>query len=601
MTRVPRLPEADLDGLNVLPAGAVNLRRDLYWFVSYVRESGLTRSVRENAVPKTAARRLARLLSWAPEAELVERQGRGVWSDYVSHVARDLGVVEFAVEGVYRGESSMSESFPDNEVRFKAAAWQTYLRRTPREKERALLDSLIKSTPNEFFLEPSLVPGEAFAATGSAIGPASRIDLPKTRRSLLQLLAKLEPGVWYEMRGLVELVHSEARHLILDPATRQPDPESMQRLHQWEWDSKYGGRGKKLPTKPESRLEDIYTNFREFPAGKDRYSSAGRQITESTADAFLRVEGRYLEWFLREIPYVAGFIELAARSAKDRTGLDVSPPLGRLRGVRVTDKLLRVLGTDPELNRVGVTVLPNFEVLVDAPSYPEAVFEALLPYAALEREDGPVLRFRLDRRRVLEHVAGHPEARPEEVLARLSGRPVPENVEAELRSWCGHIERLTFFDDVGLVEVEAGARERVRAALGDDVVDDRGDGFLLIRKPGRGFNRLEEALEVPARIRHGERRFDAGGALFAREPAPEPQQQPPAASPRPKVRLQAEDLVGYRSNDPEVLRALRDALAGEAATCLLVEDPGLLVISSSALPQVRAALRRLAGKYDVEK
>ena len=149
------------------------------------------RTRRENSIPKTAARRLAKLLSHSGEAAYVEEHGCGMWSDHVSDVARKLGLVSFDTEGDYIGYSSTEPSFVDNEIEVEEKAWRSYLDRTPLQKERALLDVHLDTLPSEFFQRATLVEGKAFDRSGCATGPASRMKLAQIRRSLLQMLAGL--------------------------------------------------------------------------------------------------------------------------------------------------------------------------------------------------------------------------------------------------------------------------------------------------------------------------------------------------------------------------------------------------------------------------
>ena len=64
-TKCRTVSAKELAGLEVCPAGPVDLRRDVYQFVAYVREKGLVRTKRGNAIPKSAARQLAkRQMTW---------------------------------------------------------------------------------------------------------------------------------------------------------------------------------------------------------------------------------------------------------------------------------------------------------------------------------------------------------------------------------------------------------------------------------------------------------------------------------------------------------------------------------------------------------
>ncbi len=583
-----------------MPARPVNLRRDLYQFVAYVQANGLTRTYRENSIPKAAARKLAKMLSYKEEAQAVEEDGAGFWSDVIAHIARTLGVASFDVEGTYIGYSSTTESSPDNDITVDTKRWKEYLHKGPREKERAIVDALLQMTPNEFFSSATLLSGERFDSWGSATGAASRMKLPQIRRSLLKLLSELSPNVWYDARTFVELLHSEYPDLILDPATREPEYESARKLKEWEWEiQRTRRRWEKEPPKPGVKYEDIYTNFHEFGRNEyDDYSKRKeRKIKSGNLAGFHRVEGRYVEWFLSEVPYLAGFVELAFRNEDDPYGRDVVPEYERLLAFRLTPWFFAVMSDDPLIERVNVTVLPNFDIIIDALSYPETTLAKLEPYAVLNGEDGPVLRLRLDRKKVIDAAAGG--ARPAaEVLAALTGKPIPANVAAELEAWSGHGEKLVFFaDNVALLELRGGAQHEVLEDVREYLVDPGEGGFALVRSPEKVFERLEQKLHVPARAMHHERRFASVG-VFASAPAA--QEQPMRKEAPLKVRMTSEDLVGFRSSYRPLLEALHDALREAAETCLIPDSGNILVVSAAALPKLRAALRGLSDRFEVE-
>lgn len=596
------LSETDLKGAEIVPARPVNLRRDLYQFVAYVQANGLTRTYRENSIPKAAARRLAKMLSYKDEPQAVEEGGAGFWSDMISHIARTLGLVSFDVKGTYIGYSSTTESYPDNNITLDTKRWKEYLHKGAREKERAIVDALLQMTPNEFFSSATLLSGERFDSWGSATGAASRMNLPQIRRSLLKLLSELSPNVWYDEGAFVELVHSEYPDLILDPATREPDHESARKLREWEWEiQRTKRRREKAPCKPGLKYEDIYTNFREF--GRNEYNDYSkrkeRKIRSGGLTGFHRVEGRYLEWFLSEVPYLAGFVELAFRNVTDPYGRDVVPEYERLIAFRLSPWFFAVMGDDPLIERVNVTALPNFDIIIDALSYPETALAKLEPYAVFTGEDGPVLRLRLDRKKVIDAAAGGaPPAA--DVLAALTGKPISANVAAELEAWSGHGEKLVFFgENVALLELRSSARQEVLEDVREYLVDPGEGGFALVRSPEKAFERLEKKLHVPARAMHPGQRFASAG-IFAAASAPAVQEESARKEPPLKVRMTSEDLVGFRSPYRHLLEALHEALQKAAETCLFPDSGDLLVVSAAALPKLRAALRGLSDRFEIE-
>ncbi len=595
-TGLPTLAPAEILHLDIRPAGVVDLRRDIYQFVRYVRDKGLVRTRNDNDIPKSAARPLAKLLSWAGEARAVEAEGSGIWSDHVSGIARALGLVTYDIEGVYIGYHSSEPRFPDNQIEVVEKAWTAWLKQSALEKERAILEVLLSTTPNEFFGAPTLESGERFDLIGSATGPAGKMNLPVIRRGLLRFLAELAPGVWYETRAVVARWQSRRAAPILDPATRAPDDPSQERLRKWEWDA--GGK-RAGATKPAVTLEDLYVNFREHRSQEDLWRREGIQITSQTPDAFHRVEGRYVEFFLREIPTLCGFVDRAYRRRSDPHGRDLLPPFERLRAFRLTPRFFHVLHGDAALGQVKLTVLPTFEVVVEAASYPETVLEALEPFATRLGEEGPIHRLRLEKKKVVEASARNPGASVADVLAQLATLPVPENVAVELASWAGRGRQVVFYEGLALAEIQGSAEDRraILAGLGELVEDARPEGFAVVRDPARAFARLEEMGHVPIRVAHRESAFLAcPGRLGSAGAGTRPSR--PTAPPRVQARLESEDLVGCRSSCAALLAALEEALRGEAATCVRAGED-LLVVSAAGLPKLRAALRRLAERFDV--
>ena len=611
-----RISAAEVGALEVFPAGAVDLRRDLHVFLRYVEAKGLLRTKRANHIPKTVARRLAKLLSWSGEADAVQADGSGWWSDRISHIARDLGLVSFDTKGVYEGYSSTEPSYPDNEVVIEAKAWRSYLRKSPLEKERALLRTLVTHLPSEFFAEATIVPGAVFDKSGCARGPASRMKLPKIRRRILDLLGTLETDTWYAFDDLVALLGARHPQLILDPETREPDAESLRRVRDWERQQRSGSygragaRGKKAKAsteRPEIVLEDLYANFRERDPVKPVWDGGTkRQLSEKTPGVFRRVEGRYLEFFLREIPYLLGFVDLGYRPDEDAHGLDVSPPFERLQAVRLSRRFASFQQADPDFGAVKVTVLPTFEVLVESDSYPETVLDRLEAIARPVREEGPLHTLRIDRKRVAAAVAEDERLMPAKLLEGLAGRPLPQNVIFDLDQSASRGTRLVLYEGFGVLEMlgDAKAREAALAAAGDAVetaLPAGLEGFALVRDPEHVFERLEGRHLVPERVHHPETGFaSSSGRLGA---APEAGGKRGASRQerreRPEeARLKKEDLVGYRSTSRPLLDALFEALSRGEGTCVLAADD-LLVVSASKLPALRKAVRRLASRFEV--
>lgn len=583
MTALTPLPPSALKGLELHPASAVDLRRDLYLFVDFVRREGLKRAHRSNGIPKGPALKLAKLLSWAGEPGAIERDGEGDWSNYISDVARELGLVSFDVEGSYAGYSSNEPSFPDNHVTVNDNHFDTWLSSSPLKKERAILDKLVETAPSEFFNEPQLFHWEPrFDSWGSETGPHSRMTFPPVRKRLLELLAALPTGEWLPMEALIQHVKTTARAAILSPdLKRRPTGEKSA------WNPRLGKTVR-------AERDDLYQNFQEI----SNMNSRSEVLTEATADVYERVEGRYLQYFLQGIPYQCGFVDLALVKLGTRSHSDTLP-LERVRAFRLAPKLAQVLRGDPSLDRVSVTVLADFNVIVEAPSWPDRELDQLNRYCLPVKEEWPTHALRIDRKRVLTWVAAHPEAPPiAPALQALTARALPGNVAAELDAWSGHAEKLTVLKDVTLVELLGPDADAVRAELGKLVLAESPTGFAVTRDAERTVAVLEQRQRAPRVVAHKPTSFAPGeGRLCTPARAP----RAPAAPKRRRATFAIDDLVGCRSDDPKLLRALFDALDAAGHGPRLIAAEGLLLVRATDLPRVRAALRTLADRFDVEE
>ncbi len=588
MSALEPLPAAGLAGLEQHLAGVVNLRRDVYRFVDFARREDIKRSHRDNDIPRGPAAKLSKLLSWAGEAAYVQAYNSGFWSHYVADVARDLGLVNFDVKGVYAGYSSNEPSFPDNHVTVDAKGFASWLETPPLEKERRILEVLTKGQDNEFLHDATLFSGEPrFGIWGSALGPLSRMKLPAVRQRLLNILADLPVGVWLSVVSLIEYVKTTARDAILSPDLKREPPS--------EYEVMRARRGTKVPEK----FVDLYQNFTESP--DDRWSGdKPRPITEQTPDAFERVEGRYLQYFLQEIPYLCGFVDLALAKlpAKHEYG---KPVMDRVRAFRLTARLAQVVRGDVALNRVSITVLPDFHVIVEAPSWPDRELDRLAALCVTLKEDGPVHHLKIDRKQVVGWAAAQRDgASANTLFETLSGRPLPGNVSSELDAWCGHAEKLTVLENVAVVELRGPDADAVRGELGKLVVDRGSKGFVVTADPDRTVAVLEQRQRVPRVVTHGKVHFTACDGLLG-APARSVRHAVPAPPPRRRAKVALEDLVGVRTDDPKLLAALREALDTAKCWCDALRDGNVLLVRARDLAVMRAALRRLADRFEVDE
>jgi hypothetical protein len=615
MTKLPNLKtlsDADLESLDIHQPQPVNLRRDLYRFVCYVQDKGILRTRRENNISKTSARQLAKLLSWEDELECVENDGCGNWSERVSEIALHMGIVSYDTEGEYVGYTSSAPSYVDNYIEVNNKRWEEYLRMNAIRKERALLDALLEKTANEFFYSSTLLDNEyRFDTFGSARGPAGKIDLPRVRAGLFDLLSSLKPDSWYDTRDVAARLKQLQPHLILDPSNREPNYESNIKIRDWERKNRgygYKSKSKKNETKkPKIELEDIYNNFRERDPETSRFSTTGfREIKSSQKDGFMRVEGRYLAYFLSEIPYIMGFVGLAQRRAKDPHGLDVSPSFDRLRGFCLTQRFFDIINRNPVINQVKTTVLPTFEVIVESPSFPESTLRRLSSLTVPIKEEGPLHTLKLERRKIVSRAAAEPSAPPVAVLLdELVSVPLPQNVRTEVELWSGKGEQVVFYENAGLLEITdkvKGEKNEILTDLGPLILKSDMGRFAVLRNPEAALEILTRQCRVPSLVQHRKSTFASSGGRLDGPSTKKRRCSADSKKETTKKNVSAEiiteDLVGYRIDNRSLLSAFKDALQNESDFRVHVVD-GALIFPAAALPIVRKVVKKLSKKFNI--
>lgn len=138
-----------------------------------------------------------------------------------------------------------------------------------------------------------------------------------------------------------------------------------------------------IPKNPkfEHRWDEERGRYGNFHESKDHWGHE-IPIPEDAADAFERVEGRYVERFLEGIPLVMGYVEVAYRRAEYK---GLFPEMSQLPAFRVNDRFLHAMAG--EIPAPKVTVQPNFELHVESEFYPAQVLSRLTPLADVVTED----------------------------------------------------------------------------------------------------------------------------------------------------------------------------------------------------------------------
>jgi hypothetical protein len=556
--KIPNLKPIDPSALDIA-SELPDLRRDLHVFIDYVRGREIKRAVRTNAIGKADTRRLIKLLSDINAEEEFKATEESEWLDFVDRMALELGFVDYDTKGVYAGYTSSEPSFPDNYIEFDAEAYARFLAQSPVEQEQTLLNTLIDDyhyDHNEFFRRSILGRLTPFGQWGCAIGVMPTLNFAQARRFLLDLLATLEVGVWYSTASLVAHL-KESQPYFLIP--RKPAIDKKTR-----WDGKR------------------YGNFHE---GKDHWSRT-QTVPDDAPDGFERVEGRYLERFLEYIPLLLGYVEVAYQPGEYK---GLYPSRGMLMAFRTTERLGKALrGESSE----RVTVQPTFEIHVESDLYPAATLAQLTPLTQPVSADR-VIVLKLNRQKVTERLAQVPDLDVTDLLTRLSGRPLPQNVAVELQEWSGHVDNFVLYTGFGLYEGDGDL-----PILEQHTVAAISPTLHIVRATEALFTGLESQGQIPLRIQHSQIGFgrlpDGVSSLFAVKIKKEAKK----AAPTPLTLLR-QTRITLHFPDEASWAAVRQGLLD--ALCPVEADQGqrTLTYAQSYAAQVEKLFASLAKRYAI--
>lgn len=538
-----------------------DLRRDLHVFVEYVRAREVKRSHRGNALSKSDAKRLARLLSDPDAVREVDEEGFSAWLDFVDSIALQLGFVRYDTKGEYAGYTSHEPSFPDNYIEFREKPYEQFLAAKAAQQEKTLLDLLVherQGSASEFYHRSVLGRLEGFSQWGSATGVMPTLDFPPVRRFLLKLLAECPTGQWLSTASLVEHLKKHQRYFLIPAKPRFKN----------EYDARSGR----------------YGNFHE---SKDAWGHE-IDIRESDPDGFERVEGRYVERFLEGLPLVLRYVDVAYAKKPPRA---VYPPLSCLQAFRVSERLRRAL--EGRIAEPRVTVTPNFDVHVIAETYPAGLLARLAPLCDMVSQ-GTSSVLKLTKQKVAAARAVSPDLDAAGLLRALAGE-LPANIVHELSAWSEHGEKFTLYANCCVLETDQDL-----PAADPLTVERIAAGIRLVRSPDKLFDELERRELMPVRIKHGDQAFTPlPKSAVTRFPKGSAGREKPR-EPKPQVTLTRITLVKLVCPDRELLDRLHRLLL-ESQCPAEIDRPNLtLTYSKQYESAVANALRSLKTEYRLE-
>jgi len=463
MQAKPDLTQADIDEQSVV-SNQCDLRHDLHAFVEYVQNRDVKRLHRSNALNRSDQKRLAKLMSDSYTIEEVEANGYSRWINYVDRLALAFKFTNYDTEGRYMGYTSSEPSFPDNYIDVDAKRYGEFVGLPLIEQEKKLLDVLVKNYldgVNEFYGTSVLGRLFGFSTRGSAVGVMPGLDFTSVRRFLIKILQSCTPGVWYTTSSLIRYLKEHHPFFLI------PKNPEYQHKH-------YEEKGR-------------YGNFREQ---KEKWGGEV-PISERDEDAFLRVEGRFVERFLEGLPLILGYIEVAY-SETEYKGL--LPEMNQLMAFRVNNMFLHVMSGD--LIEPKVTVQPNFEVHVESELYPVWILAQLTKIADVVTKDRTNI-LKLKKRKVLTQLSERVDFDVIKLLEKMSGQKLPQNVRIELDEWVGASDAFTLYENVTLLEGSPNLPE-----IDEFTIESISPAIKIVHSPDRLFAHLLQKELIPLRIKH---------------------------------------------------------------------------------------------------
>jgi hypothetical protein len=511
-----------------------DLLRDLFTYLDYVGEHSVKRMTRTNGIPQADLNRLAKLLVIDPPQKDDWMYAREHWINFIDDLALHLGLVDYDVKGTYRGYTSSEPSFIENFITVNKPDLGKFLKLSPAGQEKKILDALIQAKShseygdyrkNEFYETAILGELDSFGTWGAGTGIMPTLQFPTIRQFLLEVLKICPPNQWLSVESLIAHLKAEHPYFLIP----------------------------KNP--PKDKWDKAVTRYGNFYESKEQWSHNEKPIPDDDTDGFERVEGRYVERFLENIPLTMRFVDVAYNPAPYKGLL---PMRGMLKAFRVNERFLRLMSGAESLPRL--TVQPNFDVVIESDFYPAKIIQQVS--ALGEEVSSPnsghaayVGIFQLKKTFVAAEQVRQPDLDVIALLEKLGGRSLPPNVKVELEEWAGHADQFMLYEGFALLEsvdeipeLDKFTAERITPTL------------RLVRDNDGLFSTLEAKAYAPLRIQHPTGGFaplaESAVSLFPKESAQEKSHRKPK-----QVKVSRSVAVIYQFPDEASFASVQKILA----------------------------------------
>ncbi|MCD4765502.1 MAG: hypothetical protein K8R34_03220, partial [Methanosarcinales archaeon] len=313
---------------------------------------------------------------------------------------------------------------------------------------------------------------------------------------------------------------------------------------------------------------------------------------ESDADAFERVEGRFVERFLEGLPLILGYIEVAYSKTKYKGHL---PEINQLQAFRVNDKFLHVMSG--KIIEPKVTVQPNFEMHVESELYPVRILAQLTKLADVVTKDKTSI-LKLQKKKVLTQLSEREDLDVIRLLEKLSGQKLPQNVRIELEEWIGASEAFTLYENAVLLEGDKDLPE-----IDQFTIQRISPTMRIVHSPDRLFTHLEQKELIPLHIKHRSSALtllpDGVRTVFPKRDSSVSKVKAGAKTKKP-VTIKREVQIIFHFPAKELMEEFRKGLI--AARCPVAADWSKLTLSfaSQYEPEVKKVSKALKQDYTIK-
>ncbi len=458
-----------------------DIRRDLFLFMQYVQEHEIKRTVYGNLLSKSEYKRIAKKLGRPELMEDYDKDMGVFWIDYIDELALRLKWIDYDTEGTYSGYTSSAPSFKENYIEIREGHFNSFLKLSALEQEKYLYRHFKErhGTHNDLMSSRRGIFNffDSFSSWGSATGVIPTLDFAKSKSILLDVLATLSPNTWYATRDLIERMKKEHPWFFI------PKKVYIEENAGWK--------------KPKKKV--LYPRYYNFIEG-ETYGRRGEMkdncIKEDDPKGFEKVEGRFIERFLTRYLYSLGYVNIGI-DKNPYTG--EKPEMGTLVAFQLRPTFFHVLNNQPLSTKVSVQ--PNFEIYIDAPTYPIAILSTLAPLTKMLKEDHQII-LKLEKQYVLNHLIEHPTFDTAQFLSSLSNTPIPQNVLMEIKEWSERTDVFTLYEGFGLYE---GLKKQPLADIHTEATIT--PTIRLIRKPTNLYEKLQKSEVIPMLIEHTDKNF----------------------------------------------------------------------------------------------